>query len=100
MAMGQYLQEKGVKSMYLMAGNYAAGKDMLAGVKRTFKGEIKGEDLTKWPDQLDFSAELAKIRAAKPDRIFIFYPGHHGVQFLQQYVPARLNGQSPPYQDS
>ncbi|MBI2738068.1 MAG: ABC transporter substrate-binding protein [Rhodospirillales bacterium] len=98
MAMGQYLQEKGVKSMYLMAGNYAAGKDMLAGVKRTFKGEIKGEDLTKWPDQLDFSAELAKIRAAKPDGIFIFYPGAHGVQFLQQYVQAGLKGQIPLYQ--
>ena len=74
MAMGDYLQGKGVKSLYLMAGNYAAGKDMLAGVKRTFKGQIIGEDLTKWPDQLDFSAELAKIRAAKPDGIFIFYP--------------------------
>jgi len=98
MAMGQYLQEKGVKSMYLMAGNYAAGKDMLAGVKRTFKGEIKGEDLTKWPDQLDFSAELAKIRAAKPDGIFIFYPGAHGVQFLQQYVQAGLKDQIPLYQ--
>lgn len=98
MAMGQYLQEKGVKSLYLMAGNYAAGKDMLAGVKRTFKGEIKGEDLTKWPDQLDFSAELAKVRAAKPDGIFIFYPGAHGVQFLQQYVQAGLKGQIPLYQ--
>jgi branched-chain amino acid transport system substrate-binding protein len=98
MAMGQYLQEKGVKSLYLMAGNYAAGKDMLAGVKRTFKGEIKGEDLTKWPDQLDFSAELAKIRAAKPDGIFIFYPGAHGVQFLQQYVQAGLKGTIPLYQ--
>jgi branched-chain amino acid transport system substrate-binding protein len=98
MAMGQYLQEKGVKSLYLMAGNYAAGKDMLAGVKRTFKGDIKGEDLTKWPDQLDFSAELAKIRAAKPDGIFIFYPGAHGVQFLQQYVQAGLKGQIPLYQ--
>ena len=98
MAMGQYLSEKGVKSLYLMAGNYAAGKDMLAGVKRTFKGEIKGEDLTKWPDQLDFSAELAKIRAAKPDGIFIFYPGAHGVQFLQQYVQAGLKGTIPLYQ--
>lgn len=98
MAMGQYLQGKGVKSLYLMAGNYAAGKDMLAGVKRTFKGEIKGEDLTKWPDQLDFSAELAKVRAAKPDGIFIFYPGAHGVQFLQQYVQAGLKGQIPLYQ--
>jgi branched-chain amino acid transport system substrate-binding protein len=98
MAMGQYLQEKGVKSLYLMAGNYAAGKDMLAGVKRTFKGQIIGEDLTKWPDQLDFSAELAKIRAAKPDGIFIFYPGAHGVQFLTQYSQAGLKGQVPLYQ--
>lgn len=98
MAMGDYLNTKGVKSLYLMAGNYAAGKDMLAGVKRTFKGEIKGEDLTKWPDQLDFSAELAKIRAAKPDGIFIFYPGAHGVQFLTQYSQAGLKGQVPLYQ--
>jgi branched-chain amino acid transport system substrate-binding protein len=98
MAMGQYLQEKGVKSLYLMAGNYAAGKDMLAGVKRTFKGEIKGEDLTKWPDQLDFSAELAKIRAAKPDGIFIFYPGAHGVQFVKQWAQAGLNKTVPLYQ--
>ena len=98
MAMGQYLQEKGVKSLYLMAGNYAAGKDMLAGVKRTFKGEIKGEDLTKWPDQFDFSAELAKVGTAKPDGIFIFYPGAHGVQFLQQYVQAGLKGKIPLYQ--
>jgi branched-chain amino acid transport system substrate-binding protein len=98
MAMGEYLNTKGVKSLYLMAGNYAAGKDMLAGVKRTFKGEIKGEDLTKWPDQLDFSAELAKIRAAKPDGIFIFYPGAHGVQFLTQYAQAGLKGQIPLYQ--
>ena len=98
MAMGEYLNTKGVKSLYLMAGNYAAGKDMLAGVKRTFKGEIKGEDLTKWPDQLDFSAELAKVRAAKPDGIFIFYPGAHGVQFLTQYSQAGLKSQIPLYQ--
>jgi len=98
MAMGEYLQKKGVKSLYLMAPNYAAGKDMMAGVKRTFKGEIKGEDYTKWPDQLDFSAELAKIRAAKPEGIFIFYPGAHGVQFLTQYVQSGLKGQVPLYQ--
>ena len=98
MAMGEYLQSKGVKSLYLMAGNYAAGKDMLAGVKRTFKGQIIGEDLTKWPDQLDFSAELAKIRAAKPDGIFIFYPGAHGVQFVKQWAQSGLNKTVPLYQ--
>src|SRR5262249_22307866 len=98
MAMGEYLNTKGVKSMYLMAGNYAAGKDMLAGGKRAFQGQIKGERLPRGPDQLDFSAELAKIKAAKPDGIFIFYPGAHGVQFLNQYVQAGLKDQIPLYQ--
>ena len=98
MAMGEYLNTKGVKSLYLIGPNYAAGKDMLAGVKRTYKGKIVSEDFTKWPDQLDFSAELTKVAAAKPDGIFIFYPGAHGVQFLTQYAQAGLKGQIPLYQ--
>jgi len=98
MAMGEYLTQKGVKSLYLMGPNYAAGKDMLAGVKRSYKGQIIGEDFTKWPDQLDFSAELAKVGAAKPAGIFIFYPGAHGVQFLKQYAASGLNKTVPLYQ--
>ena len=98
MAMGEYLNTKGVKSLYLVGPNYAAGKDMLAGVKRTYKGTIVNEDFTKWPDQLDFSAELAKIAAAKPDGIFIFYPGAHGVQFVKQWAQSGLNKTVPLYQ--
>jgi branched-chain amino acid transport system substrate-binding protein len=98
MAMGEYLNTKGVKSLYLMGPNYAAGKDMLAGVRRTYKGQIIGEDFTKWPDQLDFSAELAKIAAAKPEGIFIFYPGAHGIQFVKQWAQSGLNKTVPLYQ--
>jgi branched-chain amino acid transport system substrate-binding protein len=98
MAMGEYLNQKGVKSLYVVGPNYAAGKDMLAGVKRTYKGQLVGEDYTKWPDQLDFSAELTKIAAAKPEGIFIFYPGAHGVQFLKQYSQAGLAGKIKLYQ--
>lgn len=98
MAMGEYLNKKGVKNLYLMGPNYAAGKDMLAGLKLTYKGKIVGEDYTKWPGQLDFSAELAKIAQVKPEGIFIFYPGAHGVQFLKQYVQAGLNKSIPLYQ--
>jgi len=54
--------------------------------------------MTRWPDQLDFSAELSKARAAQPDAIFIFYPGASGVQFITQYVQAGLRGQIPLYQ--
>src|SRR5499433_2825074 len=96
-AVGLYMNQKGVKTAFLMGPNYAAGKDMLAGVTSTFKGQIVGQELTRWPDQLDFSAELSKARAAKPDAIFVFYPGAAGVQFLTQYVQAGLKGQIPLY---
>jgi branched-chain amino acid transport system substrate-binding protein len=96
-AMGTYMNQKGVKSVFLIGPNYAAGKDMLAGVASTFKGQVIGQELTKWPDQLDFSAELSKARAAKPDAIFVFYPGAAGVQFLTQYAQAGLKGQIPLY---
>jgi branched-chain amino acid transport system substrate-binding protein len=70
---------------------------MLQGVASTFKGKVVGQDLTRWPDQLDFSTELSKARAAKPDAIFVFYPGAAGVQFLNQYSQAGLKGQIPLY---
>src|SRR3984893_9100360 len=96
-AVGLYMNQKGVKSAFLIGPNYAAGKDMLEGVKATFKGQIIGQELTRWPDQLDFSAELSKARAAKPDAIFVFYPGGAGVQFITQYAQSGLKGQIPLY---
>jgi branched-chain amino acid transport system substrate-binding protein len=96
-AMGTYMNTKGVKSVFLIGPNYAAGKDMLAGVASTFKGKVVGQELTKWPSQLDFSAELSKARAANPDAIFVFYPGAAGVQFLNQYQQAGLKGKIPLY---
>jgi branched-chain amino acid transport system substrate-binding protein len=96
-AVGEYMNQKGVKTAYLIGPNYAAGKDMLSGMASTFKGKIIGQDLTKWPDQLDFSTELSKVRAAKPDAVFVFYPGAAGVQFLNQYQQSGLKSQIPLY---
>jgi len=96
-AIGLYMNQKGVKTAFLIGPNYAAGKDMLNGVRATYKGQIVGEELTRWPDQLDFSAELSKARAAKPDAIFAFYPGGPGIQFLTQYAQSGLKGQIPLY---
>jgi branched-chain amino acid transport system substrate-binding protein len=96
-AMGLYMNQKGVKSVFLIGPNYAAGKDMLAGVAHTFKGKVVGQELTTWPAQLDFSAELSKAKAANPDAIFVFYPGKAGVQFLSQYAQAGLKGKIPLY---
>ncbi len=97
MAMGEVLNQRGIKNLYIMAPNYAAGKNMVSGVERTFKGKIAGKDMTKFPAQLDFSAELAKVRAAKPDALFVFYPGKHGAQFMKQYAQASLAKDVPLY---
>jgi branched-chain amino acid transport system substrate-binding protein len=99
MAMGEVLNKKGVKSLYVMAPNYAAGKDMVAGVERTFKGEVIGRDMTKWgaDAQLDFSAELAKVKASGADALFVFYPGKAGSALIRQYEQAGLAGQIPLY---
>jgi len=96
-AVGTYMNQKGVKTAFLIGPNYIAGKDMLTGVQSTFKGQVVGQELTRWPDQLDFSAELSKARAAKPDAIFAFYPGGPGIQFVTQYAQSGLKGQIPLY---
>jgi branched-chain amino acid transport system substrate-binding protein len=96
-AVGEYMNQKGVKSVFLIGPNYAAGKDMLAGLKSTFKGQVLGEEYTVWPTQLDFSAELSKARASQAESIFVFYPGAAGVQFLNQYVQAGLKQSMPLY---
>ncbi|MBT6274808.1 MAG: ABC transporter substrate-binding protein, partial [Chromatiales bacterium] len=97
MAMGEVLNRNGVKSLYVIAPNYAAGKNMVAGVERTFKGKIVGKDMTKWPAQIDWAAELSKVKAANPDGVFIFYPGKHGPAFITQYQQAGLEGKVPLY---
>src|SRR5471032_268753 len=74
-AMGTYMNYKGMKSVFLIGPNYAAGKDMLAAVEATFEGKVIGEEYTVWPSQLDFSAELSKARASGAASIFVFYPG-------------------------
>lgn len=99
MAMGEVLNRQGVESLYIIAPNYAAGKNMMSGVERTFRGTVVGKDLTKWgkDKQLDFSAELAKARASGADGLFIFYPGSAGGAFIKQYQQAGLQHKLPLY---
>ena len=95
-AMGIHVQKKGVKRMYLMAPNYPAGKDFVGGFKRYFKGEIVDEVYTAF-GQLDYAAEIAQLRAKKPDGVFFFYPGGMGINFVRQYAQAGLKQEIPLY---
>jgi branched-chain amino acid transport system substrate-binding protein len=95
-ALGSYLQKAGKKDIYLMAPNYAAGRDVLTGFKRFYTNSVAGEVYTPL-SQLDFSAELAQIRAANPAAVFVFYPGGLGVQFFKQYSQSGLRDKIPLY---
>jgi len=95
-AMGKYLQEQKVDNLYILAPNYQAGKDMVAGLKRYYKGKIVEEIYTK-PGQQDYQAEITQLRSKNPKAVFVFYPGGMGIQFVKQYVQAGLRDRIPLY---
>jgi branched-chain amino acid transport system substrate-binding protein len=94
--MGEYLSKQGISDVFILAPNYQAGKDLLAGFKRTFKGKIVGEVYTPL-SQTDFSAEISRVRAANPKAVYVFYPGGWGVQWAKQYSQAGLDKTIPLY---
>ncbi len=93
---GKYVSDAGFKNVYLLAPNYPAGKDHLAGFKRYYTGKISGEVYTKL-GQADYAAEIATLRAAKPDAVFFFLPGGMGINFIKQYAQAGLNKTIPVF---
>ncbi len=91
---GKYAADKGYKRVYAMAPNYQAGKDFIAGFKRFYKQPLAEEVYTPL-NQLDFQAEIAQLAAAKPDAVYVFYPGGLGVQFVRQWRQSGLAGKIP-----
>ena len=89
-AAGKFAGDKGFKKVALIAPSYPGGKDAITGFKRTYKGGTGDELYTKL-GQLDYSAELAQIRASKPDALYFFLPGAMGVAFIKQFVGAGLS---------
>jgi branched-chain amino acid transport system substrate-binding protein len=86
---GKYAAEKGYKRIFALVPNYQAGKDFLAGFKRMYKMPLLDEVYTPL-NQQDFSAEIAQIQSAKPDAVYVFYPGGLGINFVRQYAQAGL----------
>jgi len=95
-AMGKFMQDQNMSDIYLMAPDYAAGRDMMAGFKRYFKGKIAAEVYTK-PGQSDYQVEISQIRDANPKALFIFLPGGMGIQFVKQFAQSGLREKIPLY---
>jgi branched-chain amino acid transport system substrate-binding protein len=89
-AAGAYLSDQGVEKVFLMAPNYPAGQDMMAGFKRFFKGEVSDEVYTQL-GQTDYAAEIAQIRASDADQVYFFLPGGMGISFMKQYAGSGVD---------
>lgn len=95
-AIGQYMQDKGIKNVFILVPNYAAGKDDVAGFKRYYKGNVAGEVYFPLGHQ-DFAGEITQIRDASPEAVFVFAPGGMGIQFIKQFAQAGLKDTIPVY---
>lgn len=84
-AAGAWASENGIGKVVLLAPNYPAGKDMIAGFKRFYKGEVGDEIYTKL-GQTDYAAEIARMKASDADLVYYFLPGGMGISFMKQYA--------------
>ena len=97
-ALGTYMTDRG-REVGLFHGRRLSGglgedrrRDAL------YKGKAFGRSIRP-AAQLDFAAELAQLRAADPDAVFVFYPGgsrHLLRQAIRASRPARERSRSIP----
>ena len=95
-AMGHLMNGLDLKDVFLISANYQAGKDMLTGFERFYKGKVAGRILYRL-GQRDYQAEISQIRAVKPAALFGFVPGPMGIAFIKQYRAAGLHKTIPFY---
>ncbi len=88
-AMGKFLASQGVKKVYVIGAGVPVGREHIEAFKRGYGAAPVGEAYYK-PQTLDFSAELAQIRAAQPDAVYAFTFGPISVNFTKQYAQAGL----------
>ncbi|MGH7005867.1 MAG: ABC transporter substrate-binding protein, partial [Alphaproteobacteria bacterium] len=82
---GTLLNDDKIASVYTAAPNIQAGKDVINGFRGVYKGKEIGQTLFK-SGESDFQADISKIRAAKPEAVFLFAPGSMGIAFVKQWA--------------
>ncbi|SDD31316.1 branched-chain amino acid transport system substrate-binding protein [Geodermatophilus telluris] len=99
-AMGQHLAEEGVGPVYVMAPDYAAGQEVVAGFTEAFEaggGTVAGQALTPFGTTQDYQPFLSGIRDSGAAATFVFYSGAEAVSFVQQYDAFGLKDAVPLY---
>lgn len=87
-------------SVYLIAPDYAAGKEQIGGFKKAFEaagGKVAGESYTPFGTTKDFQPYLSKVKSSGAKAVFCFYSGAEAVGFVTQYEQFGLTPDIPLY---
>ena len=98
--MGSWMAKQGIRKVYLMAPDYAAGHQMMEAFRETFiagGGEIVGEAYPPLKGTKDYGPYLTTAKAAKPEAIFTFFAGGAAIAFVKQYAQFGINKDIPLY---
>jgi branched-chain amino acid transport system substrate-binding protein len=87
--MGGWVAKHMAKEAYILAPNYAAGRDQLAAFKETFLaggGKVvkDGEEYPKL-GETDYAPYLTKIKGSGAKVVYAFFSGTDAVNFVKQY---------------
>lgn len=98
--LGPAVADEADGDVYLVAPDYAAGEEMLAGFREAFEsagGTVADETYTPFGTTQDFQPFLTGIRNSGASAVFAFYAGAEAVAFVQQYQEFGLAGELPLY---
>jgi branched-chain amino acid transport system substrate-binding protein len=86
--------------VFLVAPDYAAGKEATAGFKEAFEaagGTVAGTELTPFGTTTNFQPYLARIQRSGAKAVYCFYAGAEAVAFVKQYQQFGLSSKVPLY---
>jgi len=93
-------KEVGGEPVYLMASDYAAGRESVAGFKKSFEaagGKVADEAYTPFGTTNDYQPYLSKIPRSGAKAVYVFYAGAEAVNFVKQYDAFGLAKDAPLY---
>lgn len=98
--MGAWMAAQGVKKVYTLAPDYAAGHQMIDAFTASFTaagGEIVGGEYTPFGQTSDFGPYLTNAKASGAEAVFVFYAGGEAISFVKQYGSFGLAPDLPLY---
>ncbi|MEP3245867.1 MAG: ABC transporter substrate-binding protein [Sneathiella sp.] len=98
--MGQWMYDSGIRKVYTLAPDYAAGHQMIEAFTKGFEaagGKIVGSAYTPFRKTKDFGPYLTTASATDAEAVFTFYAGGEAIAFVKQYDAFGLKKDKPLY---